>query len=1242
MRMTGHSSRIHRGLERAPGKADNWVERAGGLPSYIERVAKHIAADSGYPVSRAIASAVSQVKKWAAQGNPQAIRAVAQWEALKAKNKARSRTDLSTPGPAYTVRPWAPYGAVFDLAISSHGWVPNNPVTALKWRKGHWTPPGGKAISAAEIRTRLGAKSNAEAIKMMTSDPRAMNKVINRTVQRRAVRATPRKPDRDRLNIDGQQQRGRGTVRPIEDVGVGDVIEDTQGRRLAVDRVSRADRTDSTGDRYSVLEVYGTSDDGTRRSIEADPGERFNVVGAADRGSFTTPGAAGRLRGPRGGPAQRGGPAAARVVDGAGGRHVLEERGGRYRSRDTQGTNTYPWTTRARAEADRAHALTQWPDQNPPGRGPSGPSGTRPGPGKPPRTPEQQRARSDAAYADRAAQINRRQDQESGQRARERIEADRAARAAGEGTGKWEVEAFTNEGGQRLYRLRDPLGRTAGEGAYRRKSQAQAAASTANASLGPQRSAVANRPPRRQALTGATPPPAPSSPPAPTRAPSSTPAAPGSATTPAGRQTIRAQQRERDQQVNSRAKAQRARAETDPEVHDTIPEAVKAAAEANRAAGLPEPNPAELHAAQQAYRQARRHHYDAIVVATMNHPRSAAERREIIQAVPRAARRLEAAQREHAAKAAKPMAADTTHSTTRGGIAAAKKRHANDGRPVYMVAAPEGGVRLTTTKPADSQRYATYTGGKDWGQHSPTGGVFPRTQAPVLADLRGPKPRKKPQSATKTPARRTVDARKKEAAKTAKRLPQLKPTKRRESAAEFAEKAENVLQGTGTPTDPRIRAEGAYWIVEARNRQGNLMRARLLSDPGGFSDAEEAEWIKDLEKMGTAKGGRMQTARERAMKVAEDFGRIAKSEQERRRKELRERKKRAEKAQSIADGLFEMPKPRKSSAKRDPKPYQPTGFQPGAPVTFTVNGQQMRGQAWSIGPRGEAFAVGPDRVLYQVNPRTNTAQVVPSPAQQEAEIKRVRASVAPTRAPSPAAPTRAPAGRAQSYADVRSRVNRALRDGSIERARTAISSSPGRDLRGDIEEHWGNLAILEVLKDATGREDAVNRLMRTAQGYDTDKHRARALALAQAALSASSGGDDRDETRQIQRVIDMLEDKQRSVATWPDHNAKAALGEGNVWEAARQLSIAIRDNRATLGSDPLTRSIYEDLRTAARSEWNLGLTVDRFINSARTDLTRGAPESAVARIDWLISALPSDHPRIGELERLTRLWEGGS
>lgn len=91
-----HSSRSHPGLERKKGDNDNWVERAGGLPSYIERIAKHIHHDSGLSISHSIAAAVNQVKKWAAAGKPEAIKALAEWERKKASTK--KRIDKSSDG----------------------------------------------------------------------------------------------------------------------------------------------------------------------------------------------------------------------------------------------------------------------------------------------------------------------------------------------------------------------------------------------------------------------------------------------------------------------------------------------------------------------------------------------------------------------------------------------------------------------------------------------------------------------------------------------------------------------------------------------------------------------------------------------------------------------------------------------------------------------------------------------------------------------------------------------------------------------------------------------------------------------------------------------------------------------------------------------------------------------------------------------------------------------------------------
>jgi hypothetical protein len=81
-------------LERVPGK-NNWVEQEGGLPEYICEVARSIHR-GGKSISRSIAIAVSQVKKWAAGGGDvnadtraKAAAALAQWEKMKASAKAK-------------------------------------------------------------------------------------------------------------------------------------------------------------------------------------------------------------------------------------------------------------------------------------------------------------------------------------------------------------------------------------------------------------------------------------------------------------------------------------------------------------------------------------------------------------------------------------------------------------------------------------------------------------------------------------------------------------------------------------------------------------------------------------------------------------------------------------------------------------------------------------------------------------------------------------------------------------------------------------------------------------------------------------------------------------------------------------------------------------------------------------------------------------------------------------------------
>jgi peptidoglycan hydrolase-like protein with peptidoglycan-binding domain len=96
------SSTVYPKLERVPGK-QNWVDRAGGLPNYIERIAKHLHYEKGKDIGTAIAIAVNTVKKWSTGVNhngsklkpdtvAKAQKAVAEWMAKRGKSKLSEAT----------------------------------------------------------------------------------------------------------------------------------------------------------------------------------------------------------------------------------------------------------------------------------------------------------------------------------------------------------------------------------------------------------------------------------------------------------------------------------------------------------------------------------------------------------------------------------------------------------------------------------------------------------------------------------------------------------------------------------------------------------------------------------------------------------------------------------------------------------------------------------------------------------------------------------------------------------------------------------------------------------------------------------------------------------------------------------------------------------------------------------------------------------------------------------------------
>lgn len=88
-------------LERVPGK-NNWIEFVDGeLPPYVREIARSIE-KTGKTLSSAIAIAISRIKKWAAGGDgvsaktqSKAVKALAEWESLKAKVTAKRSVKAS-------------------------------------------------------------------------------------------------------------------------------------------------------------------------------------------------------------------------------------------------------------------------------------------------------------------------------------------------------------------------------------------------------------------------------------------------------------------------------------------------------------------------------------------------------------------------------------------------------------------------------------------------------------------------------------------------------------------------------------------------------------------------------------------------------------------------------------------------------------------------------------------------------------------------------------------------------------------------------------------------------------------------------------------------------------------------------------------------------------------------------------------------------------------------------------------
>jgi hypothetical protein len=185
--MAGKYTAHHPAPPNRPGV--NWVEKAGGLPKPIDAIMRALMA-KGMPQSRSVATAVSSVKTTCATGrafggktkvSPEAravaCKAVAEWEALKARShanlseEARRVLDMAAKTPKVKLRPGekalavkvnrtgnARDGKRFALVVDAKGnrrhvYADGSSVPMGKaGKKPTFTPSAGKAAQQAQSR----------------------------------------------------------------------------------------------------------------------------------------------------------------------------------------------------------------------------------------------------------------------------------------------------------------------------------------------------------------------------------------------------------------------------------------------------------------------------------------------------------------------------------------------------------------------------------------------------------------------------------------------------------------------------------------------------------------------------------------------------------------------------------------------------------------------------------------------------------------------------------------------------------------------------------------------------------------------------------------------------------------------------------------------------------------------------------------------------------------------------------
>jgi hypothetical protein len=143
-------------LAEVPGD-NNWIERAGGnLPPYVRKLARGIM-KSGKSKSQAIAIAISRIKKWAAGGGDvdadtqaKAAKALAEWESLRAKNKAKGVVKASYTDDSSETYLMLSYIPSYRTDIVRHAWDALERQKRAEWDETHRSETQGSSMDTVK------------------------------------------------------------------------------------------------------------------------------------------------------------------------------------------------------------------------------------------------------------------------------------------------------------------------------------------------------------------------------------------------------------------------------------------------------------------------------------------------------------------------------------------------------------------------------------------------------------------------------------------------------------------------------------------------------------------------------------------------------------------------------------------------------------------------------------------------------------------------------------------------------------------------------------------------------------------------------------------------------------------------------------------------------------------------------------------------------------------------------------